>query len=63
MKTYLDCIPCFFKQGLEAARMVTEDEKKQRKVLKERFFAQFEAQSNELKREVFLFVSISSLVC
>jgi len=35
MKTYLDCIPCFFRQGLEAARMATEDEEKQRKVLDE----------------------------
>ncbi|HID93043.1 MAG TPA: DUF89 family protein [bacterium (Candidatus Stahlbacteria)] len=33
MKTYLDCIPCFFKQALEAARMATNDEEKQRKVL------------------------------
>jgi len=33
MKTYLDCIPCFFRQGLEAARMATQDEEKQRKVL------------------------------
>ncbi len=35
MKTYLDCIACFFRQGLEAARMVTQDEIKQRKVLNE----------------------------
>ncbi|GAG84370.1 unnamed protein product, partial [marine sediment metagenome] len=35
MKTYLDCIPCFFRQGLEAARMVTDDEEKQRKILDE----------------------------
>jgi len=33
MKTYLDCIPCFFRQGLEAARMATQDEEKQREVL------------------------------
>jgi len=33
MKTYLDCIPCFFRQGLEAARMVTGNEEKQREVL------------------------------
>ena len=25
MKTYLDCIPCFIRQALEAARMVTDD--------------------------------------
>jgi len=35
MKTYLDCIPCFFRQGLEATRMATDDEEKQRKVLDE----------------------------
>lgn len=35
MKTYLECIPCFFRQGLEAARMTTKDEEKQRKVLDE----------------------------
>ena len=35
MKTYLDCRACFFRQGLEAARMVTQDEVKQRKVLNE----------------------------
>ena len=26
MRTYLDCIPCFFKQALEAARLITGDE-------------------------------------
>jgi len=35
MRTYLDCIPCFFRQGLEAIRMVTKNEEKQRKVLLE----------------------------
>lgn len=35
MKTYLDCIPCFLKQSLEAARMVTNDEKEHEEVLKE----------------------------
>jgi hypothetical protein len=33
MKTYLDCIPCFFRQALEAARMVTDDEAKQKEIL------------------------------
>jgi len=33
MKTYLDCIPCFFKQALEAARMVTNDKEKQHEIL------------------------------
>jgi len=35
MKTYLDCIPCFFKQILEAARMAGADEQTQRKALDE----------------------------
>ena len=26
MKTYLDCIPCFFRQALAAAKMSTDDE-------------------------------------
>jgi len=34
MKTYLDCIPCFLKQSLEAARMATDDEKIHAEVLK-----------------------------
>jgi len=33
MKTYLDCIPCFFFFFLEEARMATQDEVKQKKVL------------------------------
>jgi damage-control phosphatase, subfamily I len=33
MKTYLDCIPCFFKQALEASRIAGADEKTQKKVL------------------------------
>lgn len=35
MRSYLECIPCFIKQSLEAARMVTDDEKIQTKVLQE----------------------------
>ena len=35
MKTYLECIPCFIKQSLEAARMATDDESVQTEVLKE----------------------------
>ncbi len=34
MKTYLDCIPCFIRQGLEAARMVTDDDRVQLQVIK-----------------------------
>ncbi len=33
MRTYLDCIPCFFKQALEASRIAGADEKTQRQVL------------------------------
>ncbi|MBN2034668.1 MAG: DUF89 family protein [Deltaproteobacteria bacterium] len=33
MKTYLDCIPCFFKQALFAARTATDDERKTKEVL------------------------------
>ena len=35
MKVYLDCIPCFLRQALEAARWGTEDARKQRAVLDE----------------------------
>ncbi|MFO7792080.1 MAG: ARMT1-like domain-containing protein [Candidatus Saliniplasma sp.] len=33
MKTYLDCIPCFLRQALEAARMVSDDEDVHRRVM------------------------------
>jgi len=33
MKTYLDCIPCFFRQALFAARLVLNDEKEIKQVL------------------------------
>ncbi len=35
MKTYLDCIPCFFKQALVAAREAGADEVQQKKILDE----------------------------
>ena len=35
MRTYLECIPCFIKQSLEAARMATDDEEIQTEVLRE----------------------------
>ena len=35
MKTYLECIPCFFKQALHAAKAATEDEGKVKLVLDE----------------------------
>ncbi len=34
MQTYLDCIPCFVRQALEAARMATSDEKIHEAVLR-----------------------------
>jgi damage-control phosphatase, subfamily I len=33
MRTYLDCIPCFFRQALEAARISGADKITQRKIL------------------------------
>ncbi len=33
MKTYLDCIPCFFRQALEAARMAGASEETQKEIL------------------------------
>lgn len=33
MKTYLDCVPCFFKQALEAAKLAKASRKIQKKVL------------------------------
>ncbi len=35
MRTHLDCIPCFFKQALSAAKVAGADEKKQKKILDE----------------------------
>ncbi len=34
MKVFLDCIPCFLKQALEAARFATKDEELQKRCLK-----------------------------
>jgi len=34
MKAYLDCIPCFVRQALEAAKMATDNKTKQEKALK-----------------------------
>jgi uncharacterized protein with ATP-grasp and redox domains len=33
VKTYLDCIPCFFRQALQAARLAGADEETQREIL------------------------------
>ena len=35
MRTDLDCIPCFFKQALEAARFTGASEKTQKRILDE----------------------------
>lgn len=35
MKTYLDCIPCFFRQTLDAVRLVTSDEAIHERLLQE----------------------------
>ncbi len=37
MKTYIDCIPCFAKQTLEAVRMATKDEKVHEQLLRSIF--------------------------
>lgn len=33
MKTYLECVPCFFRQAIEAGRLAGADSKAQRKIL------------------------------
>jgi uncharacterized protein with ATP-grasp and redox domains len=57
MKTYLDCIPCFFKQALDAARMAGADEIVQKKVLDElsRLIPELplEASPPEIGREIY----------
>ena len=35
MKTFLDCIPCFVRQALDSARLVTNDEKIHDQVVRE----------------------------
>lgn len=37
MKTYFDCIPCFMRQALDAARFVTDDERVQETILRRVF--------------------------
>ncbi|HHU35730.1 MAG TPA: DUF89 family protein [Treponema sp.] len=34
MKSYLDCVPCFVRQALDACRMITKDEKKIHELLR-----------------------------
>ena len=56
MRTHLECIPCFIKQSLEAARMATDNEEIQTKVLQEvmKYFqnVSFTNSPPELSREV-----------
>jgi len=35
MKTYLECIPCFFKQGIESAKILGADRKTQKRIVDE----------------------------
>jgi uncharacterized protein with ATP-grasp and redox domains len=35
MKTFLDCIPCFFRQALDAVRMITDDDTVHEQVVRE----------------------------
>jgi uncharacterized protein with ATP-grasp and redox domains len=35
MKTFFDCVPCFVRQALDAARMATDNEEVQEKILRE----------------------------
>jgi len=56
MKVHLDCIPCFLKQSLEAARMATNDKKIHEEVMKEVLkhlqTIDYEKSPPELSREV-----------
>lgn len=56
MKSFLDCIPCFLRQSLEASRMATDDETVQeivlKKVMKYLQKASFDNSPPELSREV-----------
>lgn len=35
MQTYLDCIPCFLRQALDAVRLVTDDERVHARLLRD----------------------------
>jgi hypothetical protein len=56
MKTYLECIPCFIKQSLEAARMASDEQEIHEKVVKEVMkhlqSISFDDSPPELSREV-----------
>ena len=48
MKTYLDCVPCFFRQAIEAARLAGADEINQKEIIDEigRLMANFSLDSS-----------------
>ena len=60
MKTYLDCIPCFYRQALDAARIAGTDEIKQKQIvdLISRLIPDFplEASPPEMGREIYSLV-------
>ena len=60
MKTYLDCIPCFYRQALDAARIAGTDEIKQKQIvdLISRLIPDFplEASPPEMGREMYSLV-------
>ena len=49
MKTYLDCIPCFFRQALAAARSASEDETVHQRVLFDRILVEQLLKVRQLK--------------
>ena len=61
MKTYLDCIPCFFKQALQAARIAGVDESTQLLILNEtaRILPEFQLESTppEMARSIYKLVN------
>ncbi|OYT29453.1 hypothetical protein B6U98_02215 [Thermoplasmatales archaeon ex4572_165] len=64
MKTYLECIPCFIRQSLEAARMATDDEAIHEEIIKDVMkYLQSISFSNsppEISREVHNIIKIKS---
>ena len=60
MKTYLDCIPCFYKQALDAARIAGVDEIKQKQIVDKisQLIPDFplEASPPEMGREIYALV-------
>lgn len=64
MKVYLDCLPCFLRQALEAVRQVDDDERKQRVVVNRVAAAipgfAFDATPIDLARDVYRIVREST---